>query len=393
MKKNDYYSSGTFAKMAGVTLRTIRYYDKQNILKPSFVTEAGARFYSDQDFSRLQQILLLKFLGFSLEDIKELTFSGADSNYLANSLHIQQKLIQDRIEHMQLVQQAIEDTALAIEEHQEIDWNHSLNLLQLTRMETSLKRQYLDASNISARINLHKLYANNPQGWYPWIYQQCNIMPEMKILELGCGDGSFWTNNKTNLPSNVHITISDISQGMLNDARRNIGSTDARFQFHLVDATSIPYEDKSYDLVIANHVLFYCDDLNKACSEIHRVLKPGGIFISSTYGQNHMKEINQLVRSFDNRILLSGDKLYERFGKENGSTILASYFNHYHWISYEDSLNVSDSEALISYVLSCHGNQNQYILENYKEFRTYVSKKTEKNFHITKDAGVFISQK
>lgn len=111
MNKDGYYSSGTFAKMARVTLRTIRYYDKQNILKPSFVTEAGARFYSDQDFSRLQQILLLKFLGFSLEDIRKLTFSDADSNYLANSLHIQQKLIQDRIKHMQLVKKAIEDTA------------------------------------------------------------------------------------------------------------------------------------------------------------------------------------------------------------------------------------------------------------------------------------------
>ena len=58
MKKPGYYSSGEFARMAHVTLRTIRYYDKQNILKPSYVTEAGARFYTDEDFARLQQILL-----------------------------------------------------------------------------------------------------------------------------------------------------------------------------------------------------------------------------------------------------------------------------------------------------------------------------------------------
>ena len=44
MKKDGYYSSGEFARMAHVTLRTIRYYDKQNILKPSYVTESGARF-------------------------------------------------------------------------------------------------------------------------------------------------------------------------------------------------------------------------------------------------------------------------------------------------------------------------------------------------------------
>ena len=55
MKKDGYYSSGEFARMAHVTLRTVRYYDKQDILKPSLVTESGARFYTDeilQGFSR-----------------------------------------------------------------------------------------------------------------------------------------------------------------------------------------------------------------------------------------------------------------------------------------------------------------------------------------------------
>ena len=54
MKKTGYYSSGVFARMANVTLRTIRYYDKQDILKPSFVSEAGARFYTDKDFAALR---------------------------------------------------------------------------------------------------------------------------------------------------------------------------------------------------------------------------------------------------------------------------------------------------------------------------------------------------
>ena len=70
MKKNGFYSSGEFAKMARVTVRTVRYYDKQNKLKPSFVDEHGSRYYTDADFALLQQILLLKYLGFSLDDIK-----------------------------------------------------------------------------------------------------------------------------------------------------------------------------------------------------------------------------------------------------------------------------------------------------------------------------------
>ena len=164
MKKEGYYSSGEFARMAHVTLRTIRYYDKQDILKPSFVTPSGARFYTDEDFARLSQILLLKFLGFSLEDIKEMTINDTDRHFLADSLNIQLKLIQDKIEQMQLVERAIQDTASALESQQTIDWSQMLNLIHLTGMEKSLKNQYQNASNISARISLHSLYSQNPLG-------------------------------------------------------------------------------------------------------------------------------------------------------------------------------------------------------------------------------------
>jgi DNA-binding transcriptional MerR regulator len=53
-----------------VSIRTLRYYDKVGLLSPSQYTEAGYRLYTDADLLRLQQILALKFLGFSLEEIK-----------------------------------------------------------------------------------------------------------------------------------------------------------------------------------------------------------------------------------------------------------------------------------------------------------------------------------
>lgn len=405
MKKEGYYSSGEFARMAHVTLRTIRYYDKHDILRPSLVTDSGARFYTDEDFARLQQILLLKYLGFSLDDIREMTIGDTDYHFMLNSLNIQLKLVQDRIEQMQLVEKAIRDTAVTIQNQHTVDWSRMLNLIHLTGMEKSLKNQYQDASNISARISLHSLYSQNRQGWFPWIYEQCSIRPGMRILEIGCGDGTLWkeslsgsrepakalpTDKVNRLPGKVHITLSDLSEGMLRDARRTVGTQDHRFSFEAFDCHSIPFEDQSFDLVIANHVLFYCDDIARVCREVQRVLRHGGRFLCSTYGQNHMKEVSRLVHDFDERIVLSADKLYERFGRENGAEILSPFFAKTEWRSYEDSLLVPDPEPLISYVLSCHGNQNQYILDHYKEFRSYVKKKTARGFHITKDAGIFL---
>ena len=393
MKKDGYYSSGEFARMAHVTLRTVRYYDKQDILKPSLVTESGARFYTDEDFARLQQILLLKYLGFSLDDIREMTIGDSDYHFMLNSLNIQLRLVRDRIEQMQLVEKAIQDTAQMIKEQHTIDWSQMLNLIHLTGMEKSLKNQYQNATNISSRINLHSLYSQNKQGWFPWIFEQCRISPGLRILELGCGDGTLWTDNLSLLPEDISITLSDISSGMLRDARRAIGSSDTRFAFRAFDCRKIPCKDESFDLVIANHVLFYCDDIPAVLKDVRRVLAPGGRFLCSAYGKAHMQEVSQLVQDFDERIVLSADRLYERFGRENGQSILAPFFPKAQWLSYEDCLLVQDAEPLISYVLSCHGNQNQYILDRYKEFRAYTARKTAKGFRITKDAGVFICEK
>lgn len=405
MKPSGYYTSGEFAKMAHITIRTVRYYDNANILKPSYVNDNGARFYTDEDFAKLQQILLLKYLGFSLDDIKTMTIGDLDRSMLKNSLNMQLKLVKDRIEQMEMVSNAIEDLTVALDGENDIDWSRMLNLIHLTNMENTLKAQYENSNNISARIKLHKLYSTNKQGWFPWIFEQCDIHPGNNILEIGCGSGAFWIENYEKLirkdksvskNASIHITLNDISEGMLRDTRREfekINDSDIHFNFHAFDCHDIPYEDDTFDLIIANHVLFYCHDLQRALNEIRRVLKPGGTFICSTYGAKHMKEITTLVQKFNSSIILSADKLYERFGLDNGADLLAPYFSKVKRKIYEDELIVGSPEPLIEYILSCHGNQNQYLLDRYKDFRTYVERKTKKKFHITKYAGIFLCTK
>lgn len=394
--KKGYYTSGEFAKMAHISVRTVRFYDQKGILKPSFLNESGARFYSESDFVKLQQILLLKYLGFSLDDIKMMTVDNQDYQMLRNSLDLQLKLVKDRVEQMQLVAKAIEDTTQAIDTHQDIDWSQMLNLIHLTGMENSLKSQYQNATNISARIKLHQKYSVNSQGWFSWIYEQCKFTTGIRILEIGCGDGSLWKESYDMIPDNVEIVLSDISDGMLRDTRRELECLQKEkhgaqsFKYNSFDCHYIPYEDKSFDFVIANHVLFYCQDIKKVLSEVSRVLKPKGTFVCSSYGSAHMKEITDLVKEFNSSISLSADKLYENFGLDNGKKILSDYFKHIELCIYEDALNVTEAEPLVEYILSCHGNQNQYILNKYKEFFNFVDKKTKSGFHITKEAGIFL---
>ena len=135
---NRYYTSGEFAKKAHVSIRTIRYYDQKNLLKPSTYTGSGARRYTDSDFAKLQQILLLKYLGFSLSDIREMTLGSGDRQLLIDSLQIQKRLVEERLKEMQNVATAIDSTSSTLKAGQEVDWSKMLDLIHLTSMNQSL---------------------------------------------------------------------------------------------------------------------------------------------------------------------------------------------------------------------------------------------------------------
>ena len=388
MKKRGYYTTGEFAEKAHVTLRTIRWYDSKNLLKPSGYTDGGARLYTDADLAKLQQILLFKYLGFSLDDIREMIMTGSDEEYLLGSLDIQKKLVQEKIEELNDVYQALDKTKEAIEKHHGKELNAMLNLIHITGADQSLKTQYLNSTNVSARIRLHSEYSSNQEGWFPWLYRMSDIQDGMNILEIGCGNGALWMENMECIPSHVHITLSDISEGMLRDARNSIN--DERFSFSCFNAENIPFEDESFDVVYANHMLFYCESIDQVIMECRRVLKKGGKLICSTYSRLHMKEITELVQEFNQEIMLSSDVLYERFGLDNGNDILNRYFESVQCIRYEDSIEINTSEPLINYIVSCHGNQNRILIDHYREFRDFVADKVKDGFHITKDAGIFI---
>ncbi|WP_051620367.1 MerR family transcriptional regulator [Paenibacillus sp. UNC451MF] len=70
------YSISQFARKAGVSIRTLRYYDKKGLLTPTHFNSSGFRQYTDSDLSRLQYIIGLKFLGFSLNEIHILLQTG-----------------------------------------------------------------------------------------------------------------------------------------------------------------------------------------------------------------------------------------------------------------------------------------------------------------------------
>lgn len=380
----NYYKTGQFAKLANVSERTIRYYDKIGLLKPSFVMENGYRQYSDLDLLKLQKILSLKHLGFSIEEIFPMVM---DNTNLKESFELQIDLIEDKISHLQSLKDALKKAS----QTPDLSWNMILSLVQLSNEETNIIEQYKNAKNLNDRISLHEKYSTNKQGWFNWLFYQIDFSRVNRLLELGCGNGKLWQENRIEL-RNREIFLSDISEGMVEEVRNKLGSD---FNCIVADAEKIPFKDMYFDSIIANHVLFYLNDLNLGLKEISRVLKPNGILYCSTYGKNHMKEITEIVQNFDSRINLSNHSLYDIFGLENGESILCNYFSNVEKYNYQDSLEITESKPLIDYIMSCHGNQNEILGPRLNEFKEYIEELLENNGKIVveKEAGLFVCRK
>lgn len=378
---NDYYKTGQFARLANVSKRTIRYYDKIGLLKPSFVMENGYCQYSDLDLLKLQKILSLKHLGFSIEEIFPMVM---DNTNLKESFELQIDLIEDKISHLQSLKDALKRAS----QSSDLSWNMILSLVQLSNEETNIIEQYKNAKNLNDRISLHEKYSTNSQGWFNWLFEKIDFSKVNRLLELGCGNGKLWQENTIDL-RNREIFLSDISEGMVEEVRNKLGSD---FNCIVADAEKIPFKDAYFDSIIANHVLFYLNDLNLGLKEILRVLKPNGILYCSTYAKEHMKEITEIVQNFDASVNLSNHRLYDVFGLENGESILCAYFKTVKRYDYRDTLEITESKPLIDYIMSCHGNQNEILGPRLTDFKEYIDELLKKNGKIvvTKHAGLFI---
>lgn len=96
-----YMTVGELAEKLGTTVRTLQYYDQLGLLSPSAQSEGGRRLYSDRDMIKLHQILSLKSLGFSLEEIKEELIPLESPEEVAGVLERQEKLLRCQIDRLE----------------------------------------------------------------------------------------------------------------------------------------------------------------------------------------------------------------------------------------------------------------------------------------------------
>jgi MerR family transcriptional regulator, thiopeptide resistance regulator len=146
-----------FAKLSKVTVRTLHYYDRLGLLRPTRRSNKGFRLYGERDFARLQQITTLKFIGFSLAKIKEIL--GQKEFGLAETLQLQRNIVQAQRDRLDLALKAIARAEETFQSGGTTDWESLNQIIEVINMEQNTewtKKYYSDRAQakIEERKNL-----------------------------------------------------------------------------------------------------------------------------------------------------------------------------------------------------------------------------------------------
>lgn len=208
--------------------------------------------------------------------------------------------------------------------------------------------QYRTAANLQARIDFHVRFRTHPRDWQLWVFDRLRLPPAARILEIGCGAGSLWLENRFRVLAGWEVMLSDLSAGMLAQARRGLGT----LRLTALDAQALPLPDGHFDAVIANHMFYHVPDRPRALAEIRRVLRPGGRIYAATGGRDQFRELIAMVRRFDPALVLWEGRGPDSFLLETGAEQLAPWFSEITLHRYEDALAVTEAEPLVEYVAS-----------------------------------------
>ena len=126
---------GEVAKKIGVTVRTLQYYDKEGLLSPSAESEGGRRLYTDKDLVILHQIISLKSLGFSLDDIKHRLISLETPTDVATALTEQADSIREKIEQLTASLTAIEQLKEEVLQMQAVNFKKYADIIVNLQMK------------------------------------------------------------------------------------------------------------------------------------------------------------------------------------------------------------------------------------------------------------------
>lgn len=259
---------------------------------------------------------------------------------------------------------------------------------------SAVSAQYATAENFEARVRLYRLYSRASPTWLEWLFDEIAVAPGERVLEVGTGTGALWVENAGRLPD-AQLVLSDRSPGMLARARERLDACSPRASLQLIDVGAIPYRDASFDVAIANHMLYHVADRARGIGELARILVSGGRCAVGTNDRTHQIEIRELVDRFgveSNMMRVRRDDAL--FDLETADDELSREFDEVRVARRHDRLEVTDATALGDYVRSvCPRDPENLARIDRLQARVAQQIERQGSFHLTVAAGVCVARR
>lgn len=205
------------------------------------------------------------------------------------------------------------------------------------------------------RKQTHDLYSTPPLELPDWVLSRFDWTGNEFVLDIGSGPGTYYDELMTRISPDNYVA-GDLSYGMVKALRERVGHE----LVGVMDAEHLPFPDEVFDVVLANHVLYYVPNVESAVAEIRRVLRrPKGVLIAATSSEYTMPEFTTLMQRAV-RLLrrspsdeLADLSITQHFSLENGPLILARHFDAVARYDIPNAFVFREARPVVDYIESC----------------------------------------
>ena len=386
---NNLYTIGQLAKLAGISTKTLRVYERKGLLTPSRNADNSYRLYGEEAVRTLEKIQLMKWLDFSLDQIAE--FLQLYENVSREKVLLEQKRMLEK-KRAQLntviahVDRAVQECRLG-----EQDSNAFLKSLG-----SIVRNQRAD--ELVGHLARH---SNEPWGWSRYIVDTVGLAPKIRVLDAGAGYGNLWRCNEDRLPEGLSVTCVDRHNthmdgfcGYMEEQKQAGKFANSEFAFVWDDLETMSFE-KTYDRIFFNHTVTHIADRMALYRKFSEALAENGILTCTWGGYLFYDKMQSYLREFFGTCPELDKGLAEHKAKVDAwEQELRGVFPSVEKHAYIITLHFATAEEFLDYILQVCKPVREVLEVRREEFLAYLrSKDVLKNeqgeFEFTRDTFLF----